>query len=142
MLRTVLIAAALASGLAVTASAETVKFTTTMTAQEEVPPTNSKGSGNAEATLDTQSHQFTYRVTWGGFASQVIAAHFHGPAAPGKNAGVQVPIDGSNPQSPATGSATLTPEQQQQLMSGMWYVNVHTKNHPPGAIRGQLKQAG
>src|SRR5690348_14477033 len=140
MIRASLFVAAFAFGLATVASAETVKFTAKMTAAEEVPPSNSTGTGSATATLDTQSHQFTYDVTWSGFSSPVIAAHFHGPAKPGQNAGVAVPIDGQNPQSPAKGTVTLTPEQQQQLMAGEWYVNVHTKNHPPGAIRGQVTQ--
>jgi CHRD domain-containing protein len=133
-----LLAATVALGASTIASAQTVKFQATMTAAEEIPATNSKGSGTATAELDQQTHKLSYNVTWQGFASRVIAAHFHGPAEPKQNAGVQVPIDGSNPTSPVTGTATLTPEQQQQLMAGLWYVNVHTQNHPNGAIRGQV----
>ena len=76
-------------------------------------------------------------MTFSGFSSQVAAAHFHGPASPGKNAGVVMPL-GNAPTSPIHGTAQLTPEQEQQLASGMWYVNIHTKNNPGGAIRGQM----
>ncbi len=103
----------------------------------EVPPSQSTGSGEAQASLDTATHELTYDVTFSGFASQATAAHIHGPAEAGKNAGVLVPL-GNNPTSPIHGTAKLTAEQEQQLTSGMAYVNVHTKNHPAGAIRGQL----
>ena len=32
----------------------------------------------------------------------------------------------------------LTPEQEKLLEDGMMYVNVHSKNNPGGAVRGQL----
>jgi hypothetical protein len=140
MLRRVLLLAGFATAFAGAASAATVKFHTTLSPASEVPPTNSTGSGEANASLDTVTHQLTYDVTFGGFSSQVTAAHFHGPAEAGKNAGVLVPL-GNNPTSPIHGSVTLTPTQEQQLTAGLWYVNVHTKNHPAGAIRGQMTQA-
>jgi hypothetical protein len=64
-------------------------------------------------------------------------AHFHGPAPVGKNAGVAVPF----PQpvhSPMTEKVTLTAKQMADLEAGMWYANVHNKQHPAGAIRGQM----
>ena len=77
-------------------------------------------------------------MTFGGFRSDVTAAHIHGPADAGKNAGVVVPL-GNAPKSPIHATAKLTPEQEQQLTAGLWYVNVHTKNNPNGAVRGQLE---
>ena len=134
---TLAVAFALLAGVA---SAATIKYHATLTAGAEVPPTNSTGTGEANATLDTATHELTYDVTFGGFSSDVTAAHIHGPAAAGKNAGVLVPL-GNAPKSPIHGSATLTAEQEQQLAAGELYVNVHTKNHPSGAIRGQLTKA-
>jgi hypothetical protein len=64
------------------------------------------------------------------------AAHFHGPADPGKNAGVAVPITPNT--SPLEGSTTLTDAQAADLQAGRWYVNVHTAANPGGEIRGQL----
>jgi hypothetical protein len=66
-------------------------------------------------------------------------AHFHGPAEPGKNAGVAVPIPGTA--SPMNGSATLTDAQAADLMAGKWYVNVHTAENKGGEIRGQVLKA-
>lgn len=122
-------------------SGQTVTFHATMSGQQESPPTTSKGTGTATAQLNTSTHHLTYDVAWKGLESPATAAHFHGPAGPGQNAGVAVPIGGAHPKSPAKATVTLTPAQQEQLMSGKWYVNVHTKEHPAGAIRGQMEQA-
>ncbi len=122
------------------ARAETVKFHATLAPSAEVPPVADAGSGTADATLDTVTHQLTYTLTFGGFTSPVTMAHFHGPAAAGANAGVAIPL-GTNPISPLAGEATLTPAQQSALLAGKWYANVHTAAHPKGAARGQLTAA-
>jgi hypothetical protein len=67
-----------------------------------VPP-----QGDAAVTYDTTSKQVTWRINYSGLSGPPTAAHFHGPAQPGTNAGVAVPIP--NPAtSPVQGSATLT----------------------------------
>jgi hypothetical protein len=137
MFRHSLVLAGFAVLIAGTASAATEKFHATLTAASEVPPTKSTGSGEATVSLDTATHELSYDVTFSGFSSDVTAAHIHGPAEVGKNAGVVVPL-GTAPKSPIHGSAKLTPEQESQLTSGMYYVNVHSKNFPSGAVRGQL----
>ncbi len=137
MLRRSLALASFAVLFAATASAATVKFHATLTASAEVPPSKSTGSGEATVSLDTATHTITYDVTFKGFSSAVVAAHIHGPAEPGKNAGVLIAFP-ANPTSPIHGTATLTPEQEQQLTAGLLYVNIHSKNNPSGAVRGQL----
>ena len=137
MLHRSLVLASFAVMVAGSASAATEKFHATLTAASEVPPSKSTGSGEATASLDTATHELTYDVTFTGFASDVTAAHIHGPAPEGKNAGVVVPL-GNMPKSPIHGSAKLTAEQEKELMAGMYYVNIHSKNNPGGAIRGQL----
>lgn len=139
MLHRSLLFAGLAVLFAGAASAATVKFHATLSPATEVPPVKSTGTGEATASLDTATHELTYDVSFTGFSSPATAAHFHGPAEAGKNAGVVVPL-GANPTSPIHGSAKLTPEQEQQLTAGLWYVNVHTKDDPAGAIRGQMLQ--
>ncbi len=140
MLRSALLAAACL--LAVSAHAETVKFTATMNADTEVPAKAAPGAaGTATATLDTDTRKLDYDVSWNGLTGPATMAHFHGPAAPGKNAGVQVKIGDASPTSPTSptsGSATLTEDQVTQLMGGEWYANVHTAANPGGEIRGQL----
>jgi hypothetical protein len=137
MFRRSLVIASFAVALAGSASAATVKFHAMLDAASEVPPSKSTGSGEATASLDTTTHELTYDVTFKGFASEVTAAHIHGPAEAGKNGGVVIPL-GSAPKSPIHGSAKLTPEQEKELTAGMYYVNIHSKNNPGGAVRGQL----
>ncbi|WP_428530828.1 CHRD domain-containing protein [Rhodopila sp.] len=140
MFRRSLAVASLAALFAGPVYAASVKYDAALTPASEVPPTKSTGSGEASVTLDTATHEISWDVTFKGFSSAVTAAHIHGPAAAGKNAGVVVPL-GNAPTSPIHGSKKLTSEQEQQLTAGMYYVNVHTKNNPSGAIRGQLMKA-
>jgi hypothetical protein len=121
----------------VPASAAVMHYTAKLTGAAETPPNDSKGTGNATASLDTASKKLTWKVTYSGLTGPATMAHFHGPAPAGKAAGVAVPLP--NPvDSPASGSATLTDTQIGDLKAGMWYVNVHTAAHPDGEIRGQL----
>jgi CHRD domain len=71
-----------------------------------------------------------------GLTGPATAAHFHGPAEPGKNAGVAVPITPAT--GPMHGSVTLTDAQASDLLAGHWYVNVHTDANKGGELRGQL----
>ncbi len=129
--------AAVALGLlAAPAYAETVRFHGTLSPGAEVPPKSTDGKGTCAASLDTSTHKLTYDIAYSGLTGPATAAHFHGPAEPGKNAGVVVPL--SPPTSPIKGSTTLTEAQQDELMAGKWYANVHTKENPGGEIRCQL----
>lgn len=139
LLRPVLMAGAAAFLLAAPAGAETVNLKATMNAASEVPPTQSRGKGEVTATYDTGSKTLTWKGTYDGLSGPPTAAHFHGPAAPGKNAGVIIPIfTGAAAKSPFEGTATLTDAQAQELLGGQWYVNIHTAANKAGEIRGQV----
>ena len=118
------------------AQAETVSFAGTMNGATEVPPKTTDGKGTATASLDTTTKVLTYSVEYSGLTGAATAAHFHGPAEPGANAGVVLPF--APPASPIKGTATLTDAQMADLMAGKWYANVHTAANPAGEIRGQM----
>ena len=102
------------------------------------PATPAAATGNATMSFDTDTNQLTWNTTFSGLSGPAVAAHFHGPAGPGQAAGVQVNIgDISGLQSPMSGSATLTDAQENELLNGLWYINIHTTLNPPGEIRGQ-----
>jgi hypothetical protein len=124
------------SGLTGALAAE-VQYTAKLEGAAETPPTDSKGTGTVEAQYDPASKKLSWKITYSGLTGPAIMAHFHGPAPAGKAAPVMVPIKGSLA-SPIEGSATLTDEQAKALTSGMMYFNVHTQEHKPGEIRGQL----
>jgi CHRD domain-containing protein len=119
------------------AVAETITYKAVLNAQSQSTPNDSKGTGTAQVTYDTATKTLTWTVTFDGLTGPATAAHFHGPAAPGANAGVAVLI-GNNPTSPAKGTATLTDAQAADLEGGRWYVNVHTAANRGGEIRGQV----
>lgn len=122
------------------AQAETVHLQATLNATSQVPPVASGGTGQVDATLDTDTHVLTYTVEYTGLSGPATMAHFHGPAKPGANAGVALPL--SSPlDSPIKGDATLTAAQQKELLDGLMYVNIHTAANPGGEIRGQVTAA-
>lgn len=122
------------------AHAATITLKADLKASTEVPPKDSSGQGKLTATLDSESHELKYHVEFSGLTGPVAAAHFHGPAAAGTNAKPQVPVKGPIV-SPIDGTATLTPEQESDLLEGKWYFNLHTSANPGGEIRGQVLKA-
>jgi hypothetical protein len=129
------IAVALMTG---TASADIKVFKATLNAASEVPPTDSKGTGTATVRFNTANKKITWYVRYSGLSGPVTAAHIHGPAEAGANAGVVVPFGGKLT-SPIRGSATLTDEQAADLAAGKYYVNLHTDANKGGEVRGQLE---
>jgi len=117
------------------AAAEVVNLKASLSAQSEVPPTESKGSGAVTATFDTASKKLTYKGTYAGLTGPATAAHFH-VGDVGKNGAIAIPI--SPNASPFEGSATLTDAQASDLLAGRMYVNVHTAANKAGEIRGQV----
>jgi hypothetical protein len=138
MLRRVLLAAVFAAGLVSAAEAATQKYHAVLNSKSEVPPTMSTGTGSFAGSLDMTSKVLTYTLTFDGLTGPATAAHIHGPAAKGVNAGVVVPLGTGVPVSPVSGTATLTPEQISDMRSGKYYVNVHTDANKGGEIRGQV----
>ncbi len=130
------IACAAALAFATPSMAATMTFKANLSAKSEVPPNASNGTGEVTATYDDASKKLTWKGSYSGLTGPATAAHLHGPAPTGKNAGVMVPITPAS--SPLEGSATLTDAQAKALMDGDMYVNVHTAANKGGEIRGQL----
>jgi len=139
VIRSVVIGLALTTlvGASSMAVAETIAYKAELNASNEFKPNESNGTGAAEVTYDTATKTLTWTLTFEGLTGPATAAHFHGPATPGQEARVVIPI-GNNPTSPAKGTATLTDAQAADLQAGRWYVNVHTAANPGGEIRGQV----
>ena len=131
------LALAMTLGHAGNVRAETLTYKVALKSASEVPPNASSASGTADVTYDTQSKTLSWKVSYSGLTGPATAAHFHGPAESGKNAGVMIPIQ-NIATSPAEGSATLTDPQAADLLGGRMYVNVHTAANPGGEIRGQV----
>jgi hypothetical protein len=133
---------ALTTGLALTglAQAAPVSFTVDLTGAAQVPPVQTSGSGKADLTYDASTRTVTWSITFQGLSGEATMAHFHGPAAAGANGPVTIWLSkkGEQMSSPFKGEATLTPAQASEFSAGQWYINIHTKDHPAGEIRGQV----
>jgi hypothetical protein len=131
-----LFSAAVAIGLAHAAPAS---FTVALSGDLQVPAVQTTGSGTADLTWDPATSVVTWSITYSGLSSEATMAHFHRGKS-GKNGPVVIWLStkGAAPSSPITGSATLTPAQAKNFAAGNWYINVHTKDHPAGEIRGQV----
>jgi hypothetical protein len=107
--------------LALTSSgqAATTTFKADLKGASEVPANTTSGSGTATVTLDPDTRKITWNVTFSGLTGPATAAHIHGPAPAGKNAGVLVWLStkGKEPTSPLSGSTTLTEAQASDLAS-------------------------
>lgn len=93
------------------------------------------GTGGATITFDDSTNTLSWVVNWSGLSGPATLAHFHGPAFPHQNAGVQVSIGTTLP---AVGAAVLSASQASDLLNELWYINVHTASFPGGEIRGQV----
>ncbi len=122
------------------AQAAPISFDVPLTGAQQVPPVQTAGSGSAALTYDPATRVVTWKITFSGLSSPATMAHFHGPAAAGKNAGVKVWLSekGKEVTSPISGQATLSPDDAKMFEAGDMYINVHTKDHPGGEIRGQV----
>lgn len=153
------IAGIVSAALVVVASpsqAETTQFEAALKGSDQVPPSETTGTGTIAATYNSVTKRLSWKGSYSGLSGPPTAAHIHGPAAPGANARLVFWISDNVEQcsqgecklnsdarahpltSPFEGSATLTDTQAAELMGGMYYVNIHTNAYPRGEIRGQL----
>lgn len=129
----------LSTGFAFPVLAEKTAFAADLKGTSQVPPNDSAGTGKAEVSYDDTSQTLTWTITYSGLSGDATAAHFHGPAKAGENAGPMIPI--TQLDSPMKGSSPLTEDQSKALTGGKLYVNIHTAKYPDGEIRGQLAPA-
>ncbi len=74
------------------ALAEKMAMKVNLTGAAQVPPNTSTGKGTADITFDTATKALTWKLTYSGLTGPASMAHIHGPAEPGKNGPVVVPI--------------------------------------------------
>lgn len=124
------------------AHAALISLSAVLSGDQEVPPVVSPASGFGTMTYDDVSNVFTWHIEFAGLPTPETAAHFHAPAPPGVNAAVVIPLPLG---SPKDGSVDFDVQfglgaetREDQLLSGLFYVNVHTQEHPGGEIRGQV----
>jgi hypothetical protein len=136
-MKRVLVIAVVIAAVAGTAEAAIINFAFPIDGGQVVPPVATPASGTGTVTLDTATNLLSWNITFAGFSPSYpeTAAHFHGPALPGANAGIQL---GLGVGSPKIGNAVITATQAIDVQNHLWYVNIHSTLYPAGQIRGQV----
>src|SRR6185369_12503919 len=120
----------------------TQTYTTTGNASgsQENPPTSSSGSGTLSGTYNAATNNWQYMINWSSLSSTATAVELHGPADAGVNGSLvlalSITTNGIN--GSASGSTTLTAQQEANLLAGKLYYTILTATNISGEIRGQI----
>ena len=122
-----------------------------MTGAMENPAVPSSALGTMNVFYTRSSKILTYTINWSGLTGAVTAAHIHGLAPTGFNAGVVQTFSTSAIVRCATVSNTSCGSykgtllvddvvvKEADLLNGVYYINLHTAAYPGGEIRGQIR---
>lgn len=110
----------------------------------EIQP--SSGFGSAAMTLDTETGEFAWLIGFEQLSGPATLAHFHtatvdasGPVVLNLDTAPGVDLSGiGSVQGIFSGSTILAGSQIDELLDGLWYINIHTALNPAGEIRGQV----
>jgi hypothetical protein len=128
------------------AQAIVIDLTADIEGSQEVPPTDSLAFGTGVFQYDDESNVLTWTVLFTAslLDTTEIASHIHGPGAPGVNADILIDTGvGQLKQGMAdldeVAGCSGDPEAcEDDLLAGLWYINIHSSEHENGEIRGQI----
>lgn len=101
----------------------------------EVPSTSSRASAKATFIVDTQANKLHYNIVYRGLEGAETGAHIHGFATEVDPAPILFNLPMGNPK---IGTIIYNESQQENILAGLTYVNIHTHKYPNGEIRGQI----
>ena len=122
-----------------------------MSGAQETPANAATALGTLDVYYTKETRTLTYTFRWSGLTGAVTAAHIHGLAPTGYAAGVVqtfnlaniVRCNASSTTACGSYSGTLQVDgfvvKEEDLLNGMYYVNIHTAAYPGGEIRGQIR---
>lgn len=116
---------------------------------QEVPPVEGKGNGKGSGVLSADRSKYYYNILVN-HKCDITSAHFHFGEA-GENGPVAKPLNFRQTHDGvwrAGGTWSSNDEEYpldsnavDELLNNRVYVNVHTRKHPRGAVRGQVLKA-
>lgn len=125
-----------ALSLAVTAVAANKTITVKMTGKQESPKGSPTGKGTATITLEPSKGKVCFKLTWSGIGTPT-ASHIHkgrkGVAGP-----IVIPLFATPAKHSGCVKASKSLITKIEKSPAGYYVNIHTKKYPAGALRGQL----
>jgi trimeric autotransporter adhesin len=124
-----------ADGLAPAFTATTT-FNVSLTGAQEVPSVMTASSATAMVEIDESLPAFKVTLDATNVAG-ATAAHVHAGQI-GVNGGVAYPLVNGGDGTFSLMATDLTQGTLNALLSGQWYLNVHTPTNPGGEVRGQI----
>lgn len=114
-----------------------------ITSAQEVPANASAATGSMNVSYDKTTKALVISASWTNLTAAPVAAHIHGPAARGNNAGVKVDFHDNVTAATGNFNRTITVDgstiKEDSLLAGFYYFNIHTPENPGGEIRGQIE---
>jgi len=122
--------------IAATALAANKTFTVTMTGKAETPKGDPNGKGTAKITLEPSVGKVCFKLTWSKIGTPT-ASHIH-MGKKGTSGPIVIPLFAPTPKHSGCVKAPKSLIKKIIKSPRGYYVNVHTKAFPAGAIRAQL----
>ncbi len=103
------------------------------------------GSGVGSFSFNPETQDLDYLISFSGLSSPEVAAHIHGPAQAGQEAGVVYSLPAGSPKEGTFALVDLdagtysVEEQVADLRAELWYINIQSSDFPAGEIRGQIE---
>jgi hypothetical protein len=139
--RSALAVALLAPLVALPARAASTKtFIALLNGAQETPPDASTALGLALLTFDESTKMLCFSLSFTPLDTGEVAAHVHGPAAPGEAADVLFALPAGNPKKDC--QQITSGRTKKDLKKGLLYMNIHSAQYTGGEIRGQIVPTG
>lgn len=111
---------------------------------QESPQRITAATGTADVSYNKTTKMLTFTMNWFNLSGVPIGAHIHGTAPRGTNAGVQFDLTSLIPKTTTGTLTTSVPVdgvkiKEEDLLNGLYYLNIHTVANPGGEIRGQIE---
>ncbi|QOJ00125.1 MAG: CHRD domain-containing protein [Phycisphaeraceae bacterium] len=123
------------AGWTTLAEAEVRRMVCLLSGLQEVPSNQSRARGCGVFEVNTETNVMRYRIVYWDLGSTETAAHIHGVADPGVNAGVVHALPAGRLK---VGAWSFSEAQEAAILAGRTYVNIHSSTFPGGEIRGQI----
>src|SRR5207249_8161626 len=103
-------------------AASTKTFIALLNGAQETPPTTSTALGLALLTFDESTKMLCFSLSFTPLETSEVAAHVHGPGAPGQAADILFALPTGNPK---TGCEQITSgKTKKELKKGLLYMNI------------------
>ena len=113
-----------------------------MSSSQETPPFTSAATGTIDANYNRLTKTLSYSVVFSGLSDSAVAAHIHGLGEVGVLAPVLQTFSPFPRRKSGSYSGSLLIDgvkfTEDYLLSGRYYINIHSKTYSGGEIRGQL----